>query len=259
MGHPGSSFLASRNIKKAVHGVAAMKSTARKQVHVTFMGANAHAGLCPWRGKNALDALVASYVNISLLRQQIPPTARIHGVVRQGGDEPNVIPDTASLEYFLRDSTAAAVDALAVKVEACFQAGAVATGCTVDCPWQTDNDYKDLCPNPTIARMFTEHMSGFDRDFLEQGEGIGASTDMGNVCYKVPGFHCGFTIETDDPECSPHHPKFAAAAITRSAFLSALDCGKGMAATGYGILANDELAAQVWMDFEQEFGQPRAS
>lgn len=136
MGHPGSAVHASEDVKKPFHGIAAMKSTARKQVHVNFKGANAHAGLCPWGGKNALDALVASYVNISLLRQQIPPTARIHGVVRQGGDEPNVIPDTASLEYFLRDSTAAAVDGLAVKVDACFQAGALATGCTVDCSWQ---------------------------------------------------------------------------------------------------------------------------
>jgi hypothetical protein len=67
-----------------------------------------------------------------------------------------------------------------------------------------------------------------------------------------------FTIETEDPQCGPHQPNFAIAAGTRSAFLSALDCGKGMAATGYDILANDELAAQVWTDFEEEFGTAKA-
>jgi amidohydrolase len=137
-GHPaGPSSLAVKHGRRSFHGIAATKSTARKQVNVTFKGTNAHAGMSPWEGKNALDALVASYVNISLLRQQIPPTARIHGIVRHGGDAPNIIPDMASLEYGIRHSTAATVDALAVQVDACFQAGAMATGCTVDCSWHS--------------------------------------------------------------------------------------------------------------------------
>lgn len=121
---------------KSLDGVSAGKSLARRQVVVTFQGKNAHAGLIPWNGKNALDALVSSYVNISLLRQQLPPSARVHGVVRQGGAEPNIIPDSAKLEYFLRDASARSVQDLSDKVEACFQAGALATGCKVDCAWE---------------------------------------------------------------------------------------------------------------------------
>lgn len=117
-------------------GVAAGKSLARRQVKVTFKGQNAHAGLIPWNGKNSLDAVVASYVNISLLRQQLEPTVRVHGVVRQGGAEPNIIPDSASLEYFLRATTFAEVERLSEKVKACFEAGGLATGCQVDCDWQ---------------------------------------------------------------------------------------------------------------------------
>ncbi|KIW89233.1 uncharacterized protein Z519_10086 [Cladophialophora bantiana CBS 173.52] len=86
-------------------------------------------------GKNALDAVVASYVNISLLRQQLAPTLPVHGVIRQGGAEPNIIPDSASLEYFLRGSTFAEVEQPSEKVKACFEAGALATGCQVDCAW----------------------------------------------------------------------------------------------------------------------------
>lgn len=101
MAHPGPSEMRrmSANAGAAVDGVSAHRSLARKQVKVDFFGKNAHAGLNPWDGTNALDAVVASYVNISLLRQQIPSTARIHGVIRQGGKEPNIIPDSASLEY----------------------------------------------------------------------------------------------------------------------------------------------------------------
>lgn len=137
MAHPGPADMKNMSSSAApsVDGVAATRSLARRHVKVDFVGKNAHAGLNPWDGRNALDAVVASYVNISLLRQQLPPTARIHGVIRQGGNEPNIIPDSASLEYFIRDSTASSVDSLAKKVESCFEAGALATGCEVRCTW----------------------------------------------------------------------------------------------------------------------------
>ena len=136
MGHPMGCIPAKGDGGKAIDGVSAGKSNARRQVKVTFKGKNAHAGLNPWEGKNALDAIVASYVNISLLRQQLPPTARVHGVVRQGGAEPNIIPDSTSLEYFVRDTTSDKVQDLSNKVEACFNAGALATGCQAECAWQ---------------------------------------------------------------------------------------------------------------------------
>ncbi|KIW65479.1 hypothetical protein PV04_07736 [Phialophora macrospora] len=235
-------------------GVSATKSLARRQVNVTFKGQNAHAGLIPWNGKNALDAVVASYVNISLLRQQLPPTARVHGVIRQGGAEPNIIPDSTSLEYFLRDTTFCAVEKLSEKIQACFEAGALATGCGVDCAWRTDNDYKDLCPNHVLAREFTKHMRGFGREYLEDGgdRAMGASTDMGNVTYEVPGFHCAFSVGTDDASVQPHTPAFAAAAGTRLAFERALDCAKGMAATAYDLLTRSDLMEEAWSKFREQ-------
>lgn len=122
---------------RSVDGIAAAKSSARQMVKVTFQGQNAHAGMSPWHGRNALDAVVSSYVNISLLRQQLPPTARVHGVIRQGGAEPNIIPDFASLEYYVRDCSAEQVCDISRKVETCFKAGAAATGCEAECEWQT--------------------------------------------------------------------------------------------------------------------------
>jgi len=85
-----------------IDGVSAAKSNARRQMKVSFTGQNAHAGNTPWHGKNALDAVVSSYVNISLLRQQIQPTERTHGVIQHGGAEPDIIPGSTNLEYYLR-------------------------------------------------------------------------------------------------------------------------------------------------------------
>lgn len=138
MAHPGAAPATHKESSQgqtALDGVAATGSLARKKVHVTFKGKNAHAGLNPWDGTNALDAVVASYINISLLRQQLPTTARVHGVIRKGGLAPNLIPDEASLEYFIRDSSAAALNELAKRVNACFKAGAEATGCALDYTW----------------------------------------------------------------------------------------------------------------------------
>ena len=75
---------------------------------------------------------------------------------------------------------------------------------------------------------------------------------IGNMCDVVPGFHCAFSIGTDDPKNPPHTPGFAAAAATEVAVERALDCGKGMAATAYGLLANAGIAADACKDFDVE-------
>ena len=134
-----------------------------------------------------------------------------------------------------------------------------------------DNDYKDLCPNMVIARNFTQHMRAYGREFVEgRDQTMGASTDMGksrrlpsepvpsltqhpgNVCYEVPGFHCAFSVGTEDPKIQPHTPAFAAAAGTKLALERALDCGKGMSATAYSLLASAEMVAEAWKEFHRE-------
>lgn len=255
MAHPGPATMTGMGTTASMDGVSAIRSLARKQVWVTFRGLNAHAGLAPWKGRNALDAVVAAYMNVSLLRQQIPPTARIHGVIRNGGHEPNIIPNEASLEYFIRDSTAVSVNELAQRVEACLRAAALATRCEIEVSWNDESDYKDLVPNMVLARIFTDHMTALGKSYLLDGrrEGMGASTDMGNVCYEAPGFHCAFSVGPDVQGASPHSPEFAAAAGTRHAFLNSLDCAKGMALTALDILLNDEYAAEMQKEFVQEF------
>jgi len=124
----------------------------------------------------------------------------------------------------------------------------------------------------TIARRFTQNMSKLGRTYLEDGRGlpIGASTDMGmsvgpkwyvekltsctgNVCYEVPSIHGGFSVGPEVPGASPHNPEFAMAAGTRSAFVLAMDCAKGMAMSAYDILSDDDFAAEAWEEFEKEF------
>lgn len=131
---------------------------ANDKVRVTFTGKPAHASAAPWEGVNALDAVVAAYVNISLLRQQILPTQKIHGVVVSGGERPNVIPASTTLEYYIRSETVKTLKPLTERVLRCFEAAAVATGCSVGYEWYVSRRvvYLDRCMDLDMADCYRE-------------------------------------------------------------------------------------------------------
>lgn len=96
-----------------------------------FRGKNAHAGANPWDGSNALDAFVAAYNNISLLRQQIRDTDRIHSAITEAPKAANIIAATTKATFVTRSETLQNLKALSDRVTACVKAGAAATGCEV--------------------------------------------------------------------------------------------------------------------------------
>ena len=69
---------------------------------VEYTGKTAHAGASPHLGVNAADALVVAQTAIGLLRQQLRPTDRVHGIVTKGGDAVNVIPARTTASYGVR-------------------------------------------------------------------------------------------------------------------------------------------------------------
>lgn len=101
---------------------------AMQGVKVTFHGLSSHAAAFPWEGINALDAAVMAYTALSVLRQQLRPTWRLHGVITEGGNKPNIIPDKASMEYYVRAPTDEELNELRRKVHMCFESAAQATG-----------------------------------------------------------------------------------------------------------------------------------
>lgn len=105
---------------------------ARKEIHCTFRGKSAHAGGNPWEGVNALDALVASYNNVAVLRQQMYPDERVHVAFLDTPKVANVIPALTRAYWQVRSPTLKGLNALMGKVRNCIEAGAMATGCEVD-------------------------------------------------------------------------------------------------------------------------------
>ena len=86
----------------------------------------------PYRGLNALDAVVTAYQSIAQLRQHIRNTDRIHGIITEGGLAANIVPERAACRFYVRAADAHELVALKLRVHACFEAGALATGCRAE-------------------------------------------------------------------------------------------------------------------------------
>jgi aminobenzoyl-glutamate utilization protein B len=74
-------------------------------VQYSFKGESAHAAGAPWRGRSALDAVELMDVGWNFRREHLPLSQRSHYVIVDGGDQPNVVPPTASVWYYFRQVT----------------------------------------------------------------------------------------------------------------------------------------------------------
>jgi amidohydrolase len=223
---------------------------AREEVHVRYRGRNAHAGAAPWEGVNALDALVMAYNGISAMRQQMRPTDRVHGVITEGGVKPNIIPDTAAAEYYIRARNMHELDILRAKITGCFEGAAATAGCTVDIE-TVGNTYAEVVTNTIMAEAYCENMEQFELVLARGGQGgiAGASTDMGNISYAVPSIHPSFGIPTDAVN---HTPGFTASAATPEAHRRMLRAAKALALTAIDLYGRPEMLARARHEFEQK-------
>ncbi|RSM20342.1 hypothetical protein CDV31_000837 [Fusarium ambrosium] len=193
---------------------------------------------------------LAAYSNVSLLRQQIHPDERIHGVIEDGGTIPGVIPDYTRMHWNVRSPTMERGEKLLERVKACLEAGAAATGCQIN--YIFSPTYMDLRVNETLCKTYVQDMARLGQTVaLNMAEPATASTDMGNVSYLVPSFHGAFTI-TSDPNVAIHSPKFAEAASADEAHATAMKTAKGMAMLAIRVLIEENIAHGARRDFETD-------
>jgi metal-dependent amidase/aminoacylase/carboxypeptidase family protein len=199
----------------------------------------------PHRGINALDALVQAYSAISALRQHIKPTERLHGIITNGGQAPNIVPDQAAGHFYVRARNAEELEPLKRRAEACFEAGALATGAHLTASWG-DVDYLDLNTCWPLAEAYQANAEALGREFFPHDKlpaSVAGSTDMGNVSYRVPSIHP--MIAAAPAHCTIHNPEFAKWAGSDSGDLAALDGAKALAMTAIDYLTDAELRSRV--------------
>ncbi len=160
-------------------------------LEVEFHGKEAHAAFAPQVSINALDAAVQAYNAISMLRQTLYPTDKVHGTISYGGGAPNVIPSFTAMGFYVRAATLERLDELQAKVEACFEAGALATGCTYSVR-AAGHTYTEMVNNPVMVELFAANAEAMGRPMgrvVNPGSGVAGSTDMANVSQIVPTIH----------------------------------------------------------------------
>jgi len=234
-------------VHPAPYDVAEPKIIAASMFEVNYTGKEAHAAAFPELGINAADALTVAQSAIGLLRQHIRQTDRIHGIVTKGGDAPNVIPAHTTARYIIRSETVADMDELRVKVRRCFEAGAIATGSTLEY-MGGDKPYAEMHHDSQIAAIYQRNAESLGRTFPDlgaAGERAAGSTDMGNISLAVPSIHPFIGI--DSLPAVNHQPEFAAHCVTEAADKALIDGATSMAWTVINV-ASDEAITQRLMD-----------
>lgn len=165
---------------------------------------------------------------IGLLRQHLEPGDQVHGIVTRGGEAANIVPAETTARYFARAPSLEALALLEPRILRCFEAGALATGTTLDVE-SLGAPYSEYRHDPDLADAYRANATELGRDLGPRHERGAGSTDMTNVSLLMPTIHPMLGLD-----CAPavnHQPEFAAHCITDEADRSLLDGAIAMAWT----------------------------
>ncbi|MDP2675960.1 MAG: M20 family metallopeptidase [Dehalococcoidia bacterium] len=221
-------------------------------VEVEYHGQSAHASFAPEMGINALDGLVTAYQAIAQLRQHIRRDARIHGIITYGGSAPNVVPDRATAQFLVRALRPSYLDELKEKVQRCFEAGAAASGATVDIRWAPFS-YAPMRNNTPLAATYRANAESLGRTFIDARLDSTGSSDMGNISQAMPSIHPMFGVGA---MAFNHTPAFTNVCATDAAHASMVQVAQALAMTGVDVVRDPELLRRVKDEFASGRGYP---
>ncbi len=217
------------------------------KVKVEFHGQAAHASSWPWRGVNALNAVIQLFVSLDAMRQQLRPDARVHGIITRGGEQANIIPEYTSAEFYLRATTVDYCEELLRRFRAAAAGAATATGCRVTVT-ADPTVHEPLRPNATMAGLFARNLELIDfPEDPDDGQAGYGSTDCGNVSQRLPTIHPYIRIS---PDGVPGHSRdFAQWARSPLARMGMVAGAKALALTALDLLASPDALARAKQDF----------
>jgi aminobenzoyl-glutamate utilization protein B len=246
---------------------------------VEFEGRAAHAAYDPWNGRSAADGAEVFTFALNLMREHVKPTVRMHYVVTDAGDVPNVVPTHATVWCWLRDANATGVNQLLERARHIAEGAALATGTTARLTVQSGS--WELLLNMAGARLIHDNMmwlgpiefTSEEQDFAREiqratsaepvglngnpepldldPDGIqGGSTDVGDVSWQVPTLHLSVTTA---PVGAPWHawPVVACGgmSIGHKGMIYAADV---LAATMVDLYSDPAKLAAVRREFEEK-------
>ena len=217
-------------------------------VDIEFHGRSAHAAGCPQDGLNALDAQILVYNAISVLRQQLTDKIRIHGVIVEGGQAPNVIPDYTKSKYFIRAVDRETLDDLYKKVEKIVEGSALSTG-TKGHMQLFQNRVDNMVLTPKLDAIYEKNLKslGLGVDHLSNPYKVmPGSSDVGNVSHVVPTIQPFISIT--DTDIAGHSIEMVEASASPKALKAIVIGAKALALTALDLFEDPDLLEQVKKD-----------
>ncbi len=221
--------------------------TAVEMIEYTFLGKASHSGSAPEHGINALDACIQLFNSAAALKKHLRDDARINGIITEGGDAANIIPDLAKAEFCIRANDTAYLQEIEEKLNRCAEGSALAAGAKYEI--KSDMRLESMRHNQTLMQVFKENGSHLGLDFKPIPATGGGSTDMGNLSQVVPSIHPFIKIGPSDLEL--HTPAFAEAAASETAKEAMLRGAKALALTAIDLFTNEALLHSIKSEFEK--------
>ncbi len=216
---------------------------ANDPVDIEFWGRASHASGAPEKGINALDAVIQVYNSINALRQHLTDDVRIHGIITNGGDAPNIVPEYASARFYLRAATRPILNEIYKKVEGIVAGAASATGAKGKIS-RFQNKVDNMILTPTFDKLYQKNLELFGEKIVEEKETKGkGSTDVGNVSQVIPTIQPSISIS--DVPVDGHSIEFKAAARGEKGLNSISLGAKVLAYTALDLLENKELLEKI--------------
>jgi len=246
----------------------------------TFHGETAHAGVVPWKGRDALDGVVLMDMGLAQYREHMTPSMRAQRVITNGGDQPNVIPRTAAVWWMFRDSTAEGALKLFGQAKKIADGAALMTNTSVSV--DVISAVWPVRGNRTLAELFQREIElvgvpdwtkeeddlaravqakvkvpveGLKRTIDElKGPAVQqpAANDAGDISWKVPMVK--FCFPASIPHVNFHHWAAGVPLATSIAHKGALAGAKVMAAAIVECLKSPAIVAEAKRTFKDEIG-----
>ncbi|HYB90559.1 MAG TPA: amidohydrolase [Candidatus Binataceae bacterium] len=224
-----------------------MPALATATVRLTFHGRAAHASVAPWDGSSALSALIQTFVSVDAARLHFRDGSRIHGIITNGGQAPNIIPEKAECVFTTRAKTSKYALEIAARVVRCAEGAAMASGTRVE--HRIAPGYKNMINNLSIAQRYSAHTEALGaRASVAPPDLPTGSTDMGDISHEIPSIHPIFAI-AGRGEGSCHEDAFVAHADSPRGYDAMIRVAKALAMTAYDLLAEPELLAAAREEF----------
>ena len=208
---------------------------------VKFFGKSAHASENADEAKNALDAMISHFNGVAQLRQHIKSSQRVHGVILDGGQAANIIPDFTHARFYTRATSRHELDILTERVGQIAKGAALQTGCDYEFgPIQ--NGVNEFIKSSKLDDLFAKYATEMGEAVIDDDFGYG-STDTGNVSHVVPTIHPHIKIGSRN--LVGHTHRFREAAASTHGDQALIRGAKILSLMGLELLTNQALFDEI--------------